>query len=114
MSAPVMVPATLPAESSTIRQPRPKVFVVPSVLGALPTITQPDFSITIAVERPTPPGQPSRVCGKVAKVVICWVAGAYFTMVVPVPCRLALLLKLSTRMSPFRMLPADAGATTSA
>ena len=39
------------------------VLVVPSVLGVLPTITQPLFSMVIAVVRPTPPGHCARFCG---------------------------------------------------
>ena len=57
------VDAILPCGSSTIRQPAPLVLVVPSLLGVLPTITQPDFSIVIAVDRPTPPGHAFRSRG---------------------------------------------------
>src|SRR5579871_2710349 len=73
--SPAMTPATLPLESSTMRQPAPLVAVVPSALGALPTITQPDFSIVIAVDRPTPPGQPLRSRRSAAKVVSFLVVG---------------------------------------
>ena len=70
-----MVDATLPCGSSTIRQPAPLVPVVPSLLGVLPTITQPDLSIVIAVERPMPPGHSFRSRGTVANTVICLVSG---------------------------------------
>ena len=70
-----MTLATLPLASSTMRQPGPLVPVVPSALGALPTITQPDLSIVIAVVRPTPPGHPARLRGSEAKVVSFFVVG---------------------------------------
>ena len=55
-----MTPATLPCESRMRRQPAPFVLVVPSSLGSLPTMTQPVFSMVIAVVSPMPPGH----CGK--------------------------------------------------
>ena len=70
-----IVDATLPCESSTIRQPAPLVPVVPSLLGVLPMITQPDLSIVIAVERPMPPGHSFRSRGTVAKSVSSFVSG---------------------------------------
>src|ERR1700733_16192025 len=72
---PAMVPATLPFASSTIRQPGPLVFVVPSWLGRLPTITQPDLSMVIAVVRPTPPGHCGRLRGTAANSDSFFVAG---------------------------------------
>ena len=54
---PLHAVTSLPDASSTARQPGPFVDVVPSRLGALPTITQPDFSTAIAAVSPTPPGQ---------------------------------------------------------
>ena len=63
---------------TALREAQEEVGLAPDyveVLGALPTITQPDFSITMAVDRPTPPGQPGRLCGMVAKVVSLPVAG---------------------------------------
>ena len=63
MSGPAQVATSWPLASSTSRQPSPLVRVVPSVLGVLPTITQPLFSIVIAVVRPTPPGH----CGKLLR-----------------------------------------------
>ena len=71
MFGPAMVPATLPCASSTIRQPWPLVFVVPSWLGRLPTMTQPDFSMVIAVVRPTPPGHCGRLRGIAANRSSC-------------------------------------------
>src|SRR5271154_5519510 len=68
MLSPAIVLTTLPLGSSTMRQPGPLVVVVPSALGALPTITHPVLSIVIAVVRPTPPGQLARLRGSVAKV----------------------------------------------
>jgi hypothetical protein len=73
--SPAIVPATLPLESSTTRQPGPFVLVVPSALGALPTITHPVFSMVIAVVSPTPPGHPGRLRGTAAKVVNFFVVG---------------------------------------
>src|SRR5271170_6500258 len=64
-----------PLESSTIKQPSPLVAVVPSVLGVLPTITQPLLSMVMAVERPTPPGHCARCCGRLANGVIFLVVG---------------------------------------
>jgi len=52
------------------------VRVVPSVLFVLPTMTQPEVSIVIAVESPTPPGQPGIWRGSVAKVVAFFVVGS--------------------------------------
>ena len=63
MFGPAQTSASWPLASSTSRQPSPLVRVVPSVLGVLPTITQPLFSMVIAVVRPTPPGH----CGKILR-----------------------------------------------
>src|SRR5258706_16476237 len=57
MGEPEKVSTTLPLLSSTSRQPAFTVFDVPSVVGTLPTITQPLCSTLSAVVRPTPPGQ---------------------------------------------------------
>ena len=75
IKSPAIVPATLPLASSTMRQPAPLVPVVPSALGALPTMTQPDLSMVIAVVRPTPPGHCARSRGNAAKVVSFLVVG---------------------------------------
>ena len=53
-----------PFGSSTSRQPGPLVAVVPSRLGVLPTMTQPDRSMVIAVDSPTPPGHCGSDCGR--------------------------------------------------
>ena len=82
------------------------------MLGRLPTITQPERSIVIAAVSPTPPGQPARCCGMLANRLIVCVAGRQSTIVVPVPCRFDLSLKLSTSTSPAATLPAETGATT--
>ena len=73
---PVHTVAGLPLLSKTIRQPGPLVVVVPSLLGVLPTITQPLLSIVIAVaSSPTPPGHCARSCGSFAKVKVFRVDG---------------------------------------
>ena len=64
-----MVPATWPVGVSSIRQPAPAVSILPSVLGRLPTTTQPSLRTTIAVVNPTPPGQPVSVCGRAANTL---------------------------------------------
>ena len=69
------VSTSLPFASSTSKPPAPRVRVVPSVLGALPTMSQPLLSIIIAVLKPTPPGHAGKFCGSCANVVICFVAG---------------------------------------
>ena len=67
--------ASLPLASNTSRQPSPLVAVVPSVLGVLPTMTQPLLSMVIAVVRPTPPGHCGSCCGSSANNEVVWVAG---------------------------------------
>ena len=106
--------ASLPFESNTRRQPGPLVAVVPSVLGVLPTITQPLLSIVMAVVRPMPPGHCGRFCGSLAKSDVDRVEGLKSMIVPPAPCRFDVLLKLSTRTSPFWILPELTGATTTA
>ena len=66
MFAPFQTAATAPLGSSTSRQPSPLVAVVPSLLGVLPTMIQPVFSMVIAVLRPTPPGTLGSDCGSLA------------------------------------------------
>ena len=75
MSGPAQVSTSCPFGSSTSRQPLPRVRVVPSLLGVLPTITQPVFSIVIAVVSPTPPGHCGRWRGSLANSVVCLVVG---------------------------------------
>ena len=66
MFGPFQAATKAPLGSSTRRQPSPLVAVVPSLLGVLPTIIQPVFSMVIAVLRPTPPGQSGRDWGSFA------------------------------------------------
>src|SRR5579862_9561694 len=104
--ASVIVSATLPLLSRTIRHPASAVAAVPSDVGKLPTITQPLRSTTKAVVRPTPPGHapgrlPGSICAKRLKAPV----GEIWTMVVPVPCRLELLLKLLIRILPRTSFP---------
>src|SRR5208282_461253 len=75
MFGPVQVAASWPFESNTSRQPSPLVRVVPSVLGVLPTITQPLLSIVMAVVKPTPPGHCRRFWGTFANNVVFFVDG---------------------------------------
>jgi hypothetical protein len=75
INGPFSTLAILPLESNTIRQPSPRVLVVPSELGALPTMTQPDFSIVMAVVKPTPPGHCGRLRGIIANCVNFLVVG---------------------------------------
>ncbi len=102
MRAPNRVPekvsTTLPWLFKTSRQPALAVAEDPSVVGRLPTITQPLRSTDKAVVRPMPPGHG---LGKFAALI--WAKtlnvplGAMSTIVVPVPCRFWLLLKLLTK-----------------
>src|ERR1035437_43022 len=107
-----MLRTTLPLLFKTIRQPELAVADVPSVVGRLPTITQPRDRTVSAVLRPTPPGQPP---GRFADEMVaksCWAPlGEICTMVVPVPCWFVLLLKLLTNTSPCISLPLDRGTT---
>ena len=77
---------------------------VPSVVGRLPTMTQPERSATSAVVSPTG----ANLAGMVANS-FWWPPGEISTIVVPVPCWFALLLKLLTRTSPAASLPWDFG-----
>ena len=114
MVGPDQVATWRPLASNTSMQPSPLVAVVPSVLGVLPTITQPLLSMAIAVLRPTPPGQSLSFCGTWANSFVSRVEGRYCTMVVPVPCRFERLLKLSTSTSSFSIAPTETGATSTA
>src|SRR5271170_5863768 len=75
MLGPVQTVASWPLLSNTIRQPGPLVPVVPSLLGVLPTMIQPLFSIVIAVVRPTPPGHCGNCLGNLAIIVVFLVVG---------------------------------------
>src|SRR6266853_5540694 len=57
ISDPKKVSTTLPWLSNTSKHPACAVAAVPSVVGKLPTTTQPLLSATKAVVKPIPPGQ---------------------------------------------------------
>src|SRR5580692_11221536 len=100
MPWPAIVSRTWPWGPRTIRQPARAVAAWPLADGVLPTTTQPPGSTASAVLRPTPPGQaPGRGPEMLAKTER-WPPGLISTSVRPVPCSLALSLKLLTRMSP--------------
>jgi len=125
------VSTTLPLQSRTMRHPGMAVTEVPLKVGKDPTITQPFFRTTNAVVRPTPPGHQSpnweasrweemrseaniirRTLPLIwAKSFCCEPSGGNWTIVVPVPCWFAMLLKLETRISPSLSLPRLSGTT---
>src|SRR6202042_597473 len=87
--------------SSTSRQPALAVAAMPFVVGRLPTTTQPPCRMLSAVVRPIPPGQaPGRGLALIRGKVVRDPRGETWTIVVPVPCRFFLLLKLLTRTLP--------------
>src|SRR5215467_16285242 len=97
-----MVSATCPLLLMTSRQPACAVAPVPSAVGRLPTTTQPPGRMPRAVVRPTPPGhgpgsEEAVIC---ANTVCFWLPGETCTIVVPVPCWFAALLKLLTSTLP--------------
>src|SRR5215831_1695058 len=97
-----MVSATCPLLLMTSRHPALAVAAVPSVVGRLPT----------AVVRPTPPGHgPGSEEALICANAVCWPPGEICTIVVPVPCSFAELLKLLTRTSPLTRLPVLVGTT---
>src|SRR5215469_5192704 len=101
MREPEKVSATTPLLFRTSKHPASAVAEVPSLVGKLPTITHPRRSTTRAVVRPTPPGHaPGRFLALMWAKRLKEPLGEIWTMVVPVPCELALLLKLLTRTSP--------------
>ena len=78
----------------------------PVLAGRLPTTTQPPGRIERAVVSPIPPGHTSDagsdpIVANVRTVPL----GETSTIVLPVPCRLALSLKLLTSVSPLTSLP---------
>ena len=83
---------------------------MPFWVGSEPTITQPVGSATSAVVRPMPPGHAPPRCGTVANTD-CWPPGVTWTIVEPVPCALAALLKLLTSTLPAVRLPVLRGTT---
>src|SRR5215469_12743811 len=113
MGAPEIVSTALPEESRTIRHPACMVAELPSLVGRLPTMTNPPRSATRAVVRPRPPGHgPGSLFGASdANRVTFPVVGEISTIVLPVPCRLRWLLKLLTSTSPTVSKPLVTGAT---
>src|SRR5580704_8466405 len=81
-SAPDSAPTSVPSGRTTNRHPALAVASVPSVVGRLPTMIHPVFSITMAVSSPTPPGQPATVLGREANTDT---APAWFTSTIVVP-----------------------------
>ncbi len=107
-----MVSATFPLLLMTSRHPACAVALVPSVVGRLPTTTQPPGRMPRAVVRPTPPGHgPGSEDALICANSVCWPPGETCTIVVPVPCSFAELLKLLTRTSPLTRLPVLVGTT---
>src|ERR1019366_518669 len=101
---------TWPQASRMIRQPAFAVAEVPSLVGRLPTMTQPLRSATRAVVRPTPPGQrPATSPFVIVAKVDTAPPGATSTIVVAVPWALAALLKLLTRVLPRWRSPIERG-----
>ena len=107
---PENVSTTLPWLFKTSRQPALAVAEVPSVVGRLPTITQPLRSTDKAVVRPIPQG-PGRFAALSWAKTLSVPLGAMSTMVVPVPCRFWLLLELLTRTWPRTSFPELRGTT---
>src|SRR6202167_2486581 len=106
MPWPEMVSRTVPWLFSTMRQPALAVAACPFFDGVLPTTTHPPRRTASAVVRPTPPGhRPVRSDLVMRANTVWWPPGEISTIVVPVPCRFAWLLKLLTRMSPRCRLP---------
>src|ERR1017187_1095017 len=105
MPCPAMVSRTLPWLSRTSRQPAFAVAAVPLADGRLRTRPQPCTTAS-AVVSPMPPGQaPGSPDLEMPAKRVTWPAGEISTIVLPVPCRLALSLKLLTSTSPRCSLP---------
>ena len=112
MPCPENVSQTRPWSSSTIRQPALAVRDIPLDVGRLPTMIQPCTS-TSPVVRPTPPGQaPGSLDALIRANTVRWPPGLTWTIVVPVPCRFALLLKLLISTSPRCSRPRLRGTST--
>jgi hypothetical protein len=80
--------------------------------GKLPTITHPPGRIDSAVVSPTPPGHAFEAgSDPIVANVFTDPAGDTSTIVLPVPCTFALLLKLLTSVSPLMSLPTVVGTT---
>src|SRR5664279_3298061 len=84
------------------KAPWPMVVYVPSVVGTLPTKTNPPRKTPRAV---LSPGKALTKKVVAAPGVAGGLPGVNRTIVVPVPCRLALLLKLATKTSPGDIVP---------
>ena len=82
--------------------------MLPLTVGSEPTTTQPLDSATRAVVSPTPPGHDGSLTEANRLALPC---GETCTMVVPVPCALAELLKLLTSTSPRYRWPVLRGTT---
>src|SRR5215469_5550713 len=80
------------------REVCPIVLQLPSVVGKLPTNTNPAFKTPNAVVSPSGGVPPKNNDAGLPLCLIC-------TIVVPVPCRPELLLKFETRTSPARSGP---------
>ena len=108
----VIVSRTRPRLSSTSRQPAFAVAAVPSVVGRLPTTTQPEDSTDSAVVSPIPPGHRpgSRAALMPANRAVMPV-GLICMIVVPVPWALEAALKLLTRTQPWCRRPVLRGTT---
>src|ERR1700690_2290012 len=94
-----------------MRQPALAVAEVPSVVGKLPTITQPLRSTTRAVVRPTPPVQLGASDAMTVANTLRVPLGATSTIVEPVPWRLELALKLLMSTSLLTRCPIVRGTT---
>src|ERR1700733_3510967 len=111
---PAIVSTTWPRLFNTIRHPARAVSDIPSVVGRLPTITNPLRGTARAVVSPTPPGQ-CTILGLIwAKVGATPLSppGGICTIVVPVPCALVELLKLLISRSPRTSEPTLSGTVT--
>ena len=112
IGGPDTVSTTFPIGSRTSRQPACMVADVPSLVGRLPTTTQPLRRATSAVVSPIPPGHgPGSLFGLISANRVWLPLGDTSTMVLPVPCRLRWLLKLLTNTSPATRRPLVTGAT---
>src|SRR5262249_20238889 len=95
----------------TMRQPACAVAAMPSMVGRLPTTTQPPCRISSAVVRPTPPRQePSSLAATMCANTLTLPRGETWTIVIPVPCRFLRLLKLANRELPLKRHPRLPGA----
>src|SRR6516165_373885 len=106
MPLPANVSRTRPWLSRTIRQPADEVAAEPSLVGRLPTTTQPPRRITSAVVRPTPPGHlPGSLAALILAKTLSLPVGETWTRVVPVPWKFLALLKLLIRTLPLTSEP---------